>query len=402
MKKIIKISSITFMSLLVMVSSFLILKAWDAPTVKKYELEEVEFRSVWVCTVANMDVQKQIGTSPEAIQAWKDQYLDILYNSKAMGMNAIIFQVRPCNDAFYPSKYNPWSEYLAGFGVDPGWDPLEWMLEVTHAAGLEYHAWLNPYRTSTGALSYYPTTKDQATGSTYWGDYSTSEAYNYKQEYFKGLADTLRNNNNVVDNPIMETGSTLNHQIVYGSESKFVLNPADPVTIELLDNTIKELVENYDIDGIHFDDYFYPDDSSYKGTNADYKNITFSTQPDIDYADYKSYLNDGGTLSIYDFRRDNVNRLIKTLSDTIRELNKTDDYICAFGISPAARWAPSIESCPAGSPRAAEGGEAGSCNNYYSYSDLYADTRKWVLEDWIDYILPQAYTYLGTSTSEEA
>ena len=111
------------------------------------------------------------------------------------------------------------------------------------------------------------------------------------------------------------------------------------------------------------------------------------------------YVSKGGSLSIYDWRRENVNTLIKNLSDIIRESNKTDDYKCAFGISPAARWAPSIESCPAGSYRAAEGGMDDSCNNYYSYSDLFADTKKWAVEGWLDYILPQVYTYLGDTPS---
>lgn len=399
MKKYFKLIFSLWLLIFLSFSITLSFKAWNPPTVNKYNLEEVEFRSVWVCSVSNMDVDKQMGTSPEAIKAWQNQYLAILNNSKEMGMNAIIFQVRPCNDAFYPSKYNPWSEFLVGYGVDPGWDPLEWMIEVTHEAGLEYHAWLNPYRTSTSTLSYLPTEKDPATSSSYWADYDMNEAYQFKQTYFNNLADILRHNNNVVDNPIMETGETLDHEIVFGSEAKFVLNPALPSTIELLNNTISELIENYDIDGIHFDDYFYPDDISYKGTNNTYKNITFSSEPYYDMLDYNNYVENGGTLDIYNYRRENVNNLIHSLSDIIRENNKTDDYICAFGISPAARWAPAIEACPVGSPRAAEGGENSGCNNYYSYSDLYADTRKWVKEDWIDYILPQAYTYLGSSTS---
>ena len=399
MKRIIKYLSVIICFIFVCFTFSITIFAWDPPKVNTYVKEEVEFRAVWVCTVSNMDVDPQIGTDEKAINEWKNKYLDILANSKAMGMNAIIFQVRPNNDAFYPSKYNPWSEFLAGYGVDPGWDPLEWMIDVTHKAGLEYHAWLNPYRTSVSALSYHPYKTDQATSSTYWYDYDEGECYDYKVNYFKELADTLRRNNTVVDNPIMYEGATLDHEIVYGSESKFVLNPASSKTIEHLNNTIDELIENYDIDGIHFDDYFYPDDSNYKGSNTSYKGHTFSSEPKYDISDYNDYKAKGGTLDLYNWRRENVNKLIKTLSNTIRENNKTDDYNCAFGISPAARWAPSIESCPAGSPRGAEGGETGSCNNYYSYSDLYADTRKWVLEDWIDYILPQDYTYLGSAVA---
>ena len=399
MNKIFKrIAYVVSFSLLIIAFSISVL-AWNPPKVDKYVREEVEFRSVWVCTVSNMDISKQASSSESSIQAWKNEYLDILNNSKELGMNAIIFQVRPNNDAFYPSKYNPWSEFLAGYGVDPGWDPLGWMIEVTHAAGLEYHAWLNPYRTSVSALSYYPLKKDSATNSSYWTDHDEAEAYNFKQSYFADKKQVLEANNNVVDNPILDTGEALNQEVVYGAEDKFVLNPAHPKTIELLNNTITELIENYDIDGIHFDDYFYPDDKNYKGSNTSYRNITFSTEPNIDYNDYLAYKDKGGTDTIYNWRRENVNNLIHSLSDIIREYNKTAEYKCAFGISPAARWAPSPEACPVDSPRSAEGGEDSGCNNYYSYSDLYADTRKWVKEDWIDYILPQAYTYLGSAVN---
>lgn len=114
-------------------------------------------------------------------------------------------------------------------------------------------------------------------------------------------------------------------------------------------------VENYDIDGIHFDDYFYPDDAGYlsTGSNSDFKGLTFSTESIIDYQDYQNYLSKGGTLDIYNWRRENVNQLIERLSILIRNLNQTRDKPCAFGISPSGRWAPSIESCPAGSHRGA-------------------------------------------------
>ena len=400
MKKIIK-KILAFNVTLMLVASFcLVVHAWTPPKLKSDYVEpEVQFRSVWVCTVSNMDIKAQNGTDENAIQTWKKAYLEILNNSVKNGMNAIIFQVSPCNDAFYPSKYRPWSEYLAGFGVDPGWDPVEWMIEVTHEAGLEYHAWFNPYRTSTTALGQSITKEDPVTGSHYIYDYNEEEIYKYKQTYFGNLKKVCVENNTLVDNPIFLTGDELDYNVVYGGEGKFVLNPAAPATLENVQNTILEFITNYDADGVHFDDYFYPDDKNYKGSNTEYKQYTFSTEPDIDYNDYMKYVSKGGSLSIYDWRRENVNTLIKNLSDIIRESNKTDNYKCAFGISPAARWAPSIESCPAGSYRAAEGGMDDSCNNYYSYSDLFADTKKWAVEGWLDYILPQVYTYLGDTPS---
>lgn len=398
MKKLIKRLLVINVTLMLLLSLCLVVKAWTPPKLKNEYVEpEVEFRSVWVCTVSNMDISKQIGTDEAAINNWKEKYLTILENCVNNGMNAVIFQVSPCNDAFYPSKYRPWSEFLAGFGVDPGWDPVEWMIEVTHEAGLEYHAWFNPYRTSVGALSKSITEADQATGSHYIYDYNEEEIYDYKQSYFGNLKKICTANNTLVDNPIFYTGSELDHAVVYGTEGKFVLNPAAESTIKNMENTIKEFITNYDVDGIHFDDYFYPDDKSYKGSNTEYKKYTFSCEPDIDYNDYLKYKSSGGDLSIFNWRRENVNMLIKGLSDIIRESNITDDYKCAFGISPAARWAPSTEVCPTDSHRGAEGGMIENCNNYYSYSDLFADTRKWAVEGWLDYILPQNYTYLGST-----
>ena len=400
MKKLVKRLFALSLTLMMLLSFGLVVNAWTPPKLKNPYVEpEEQLRSVWVCTVSNMDIAKQGGTDEAAINSWKEKYMAILNRSIECGMNAIIFQVSPCNDAFYPSKYRPWSEYLAGFGVDAGWDPVEWMIEVTHAAGLEYHAWFNPYRTSTHALTYSITQEDPATTAHFVYDYDQETIYNYKQSYFGSLKDICEANNTLVDNPIFYTGEELDHSVVYGTEGKFVLNPAAESTIENVQNTIREFIENYDADGIHFDDYFYPDDKAYRGSNTEYKKYSFSCEPDIDLNDYYAYLADGGSLSIYDWRRENVNTLIRNLGEIVREINVTDDYKCAFGISPAARWAPSIESCPSSPHRGAEGGMPENCNNYYSYSDLFADTYKWAKEGWIDYILPQVYTYLGDTPS---
>ena len=373
----------------------------SSSSLKKYENVDTEFRAVWVCTVGNMDVKKQEGTSEAAIQEWKEQYLTILDNAQAHNLNTIIFQIRPCNDAFYPSKYNPWSEYLCAYGKDPGWDPLEWMLEVTHERGMEYHAWMNPYRVTTSAVEKIVKNTGGSVENVY--DYDNEALQVAKQKVFgdrksKALANGMKD----VDNPVFYEGEDLEYNVVLGTEAKYVLNPASEKTITHLENTIREVVENYDIDGIHFDDYFYPNDCSYisTGTNDAFKGLTFSTESITDYADYQKYLKNGGSLSIYDWRRENINTLIKNLSEIIREVNKTKDIPCAFGISPAGRWAPAPEACPAGSPRPTEGGMQGSCGNYYSYSDLFADTKKWVDEEWIDYLLPQVYSELGGGYDE--
>lgn len=366
-------------------------KAWNGiSTLKPYTPEMVEMRAVWVATVSNIDFRKQDGTSEAAINDWKARYLKVLDNAQEKNLNTIIFQIRPNNDAFYPSKYNPWSEYLVGYGVNPGWDPLEWMLEVTHARGMEYHAWLNPYRTSTASLSFDYKEPVAGTNGTCIVDYDEDALDKYKTSFFANLKSKVEASGTTYDNPIF--GESLLHDVVLGAEDKFVLNPASQNVLDHLNNTISELVDNYDIDGIHFDDYFYPNDDVYKGNKAELKGYTFSTEPYRDFEDYQNYLSNGGTLSIYNWRRSNIDTLIKNLSDIIREANKTKEVKCSFGVSPCARWAPN-ETCTS-FERGAEGGMSNDCNNYYAYSDLFADTRKWALEEWIDYIVPQCYTNL--------
>lgn len=370
-------------------------KAWNGlATLNPYTPEMVEMRAVWVATVSNIDFPKQKGTSETAINDWKENYIKVLDDAQSRNLNTIIFQIRPNNDAFYPSEYNPWSEYLAGFGVDPGWDPLEWMLEVTHARGMEYHAWLNPYRASTAGLSFDYKEQVPGTNGHQIVDYDQEALDTYKTNFYEELKNKVKDENGNVkyDNPIF--GANVKYDVVLGAENKFVLNPASEDVLDHLNNTISELVENYDIDGIHFDDYFYPNDTIYKGTQTEYQGYTFSTEPYRDMQDYKAYRADGGTLSIYNWRRENINTLIKNLSDIIREANKTKEVKCAFGISPCARWAPN-ETCTA-FERGAAGGMGNNCNDYYAYSDLFADTRKWAVEEWIDYIVPQCYTELDT------
>lgn len=379
--------------------------SWKDISNHKYTQVDTEFRAVWVATVYNIDMPVIKGSTQKDIEDWKAYYIQILDKVEMYNMNAVVFQIRPCNDAFYPSKYNPWSEYLFG-GKDPGFDPLEWMIEVTHERGIEYHAWLNPYRASTkvGTSINVNTAATGANPLYHVYDYDNDVIQNHKKNYFSSLkaSSGYTNDGSLIDNPVFAEDSQLINNVVLGAEDMYVLNPASPNTKKHIENTIEEIVDNYDVDGIHFDDYFYPNDNPYiaSGTNPNFKGHTFSTEPLIEYEEYNAYKNSGGTLDLYNWRRDNVNRLIESLSKIIREKNQTKEIPCAFGISPCARWAPSIESCPAGSPRPAEGGMYGSCGNYYAYSDLYADTKKWVVEGWLDYILPQNYTFLNDTYRE--
>ncbi len=395
--KIIKILLFLVLGALITFGSYQSAKAWNGiATLKPYTPEMVEMRAVWVATVSNIDFRKQDGTSEAAINDWKARYIKVLDNAQEKNLNTIIFQIRPNNDAFYPSRYNPWSEYLVGYGVDPGWDPLEWMLEVTHERGMEFHAWLNPYRTSTAHLTFDFKQNVAGTNGDCIVDYDEKALDTYKETFFGSLKTKAEVNGKTYDNPIF--GEDLLHDVVLGAEDKFVLNPASENVLDHLNNTITEIIENYDVDGIHFDDYFYPNDTVYKGDKAELKGYTFSTEPYRDMEDYKAYKEKGGNLSIYNWRRENIDTLIKNLSDIIRDLNKTKEVKCSFGVSPCARWAPN-ETCTA-FERGAEGGMGNDCNNYYAYSDLFADTRKWALEEWIDYIVPQCYTNLDSAYAD--
>lgn len=351
----------------------------SAETVSYVEPME-EMRGVWVATVSNIDVAKQAGISEAAINQWKQNYLSILERIKLNKMNAIFFQVRPANDAFYPSQYNPWSEYLAGYGVNPGWDPLAWMIEVTHAEGIEFHAWLNPYRTSVGSYSVkYDTAINAGTL-----DALKPDVQAYKRNYASGRRLAAGSG---YDNPFLDPiDSSFQQKVLMGAEGKMVLNPSHEATLTHLSNTIFEIITNYQVDGIHFDDYFYPAAENYDG---------YPVEPWADDADYAKYLVNGGTLTKADWRRDNVDRMVKMVSDLVNEHNnQSNTHKVAFGISPAHMWAPAPENCSVGVP----GGTVGApCWGYSTYNQLYADTKKWVEEEWIDYILPQLYMEFGDS-----
>ncbi|MFA7528787.1 MAG: family 10 glycosylhydrolase [Bacilli bacterium] len=308
-----------------------------------------EFRGAWIATVTNIDIGRQSGTSEAAIEAYKQEFLRILQVFEDYNLNVVIFQVRPLNDAFYQSAINPWSRFLTGTeGLDPGWDPLEWMIEETHKRNMEFHAWMNPYRAS---LDVVPKT----------GDYETE-----KQAYLA----TLDDKNFAKQNPDLLVRGVHDKNL---STARLLLNPARHEVRQHIYNTISEVVHKYDVDAIHFDDYFY--------NGVDHSE---------DAADYDAYRQGGGTLSKDDWRREQVNILIKGIHDLLENLNHKLGRNVEFGISPAGVWAASNTECspPYGQP----GGMTGIlCYSYSSHVDLFADTRKWVNEEWIDYILPQNY-----------
>ncbi|MBT8184717.1 MAG: family 10 glycosylhydrolase [Eudoraea sp.] len=275
-----------------------------------------EFRGVWIATVVNIDWPKNGNDSWEK---QKTDYLHILDFYQSLNLNAVIVQIRAAGDAFYPSEYAPWSRFLTGkegLGPDTGQDPLKWMIREAHSRGFEFHAWLNPYR---------------ATFDLNTGILAESHDFNQYPEWM----------------------------FQYGK--KFYYNPGIPEVQQHLVNIMEEVVTNYDVDALHFDDYFYP-----------YK-IKDEKIPDS--TTYASYALPGQ--SIEDWRRSNVDSLIKNVHEAI-QLKKP---WVQFGISPFGVWKNDTTD-PRGS--ATRAGQT-------TYEDLYADPLLWMEKQWIDYLVPQVY-----------
>ncbi|HPT32833.1 MAG TPA: family 10 glycosylhydrolase, partial [Prolixibacteraceae bacterium] len=240
-----------------------------------------------------------------------------------LGMNAIILQVRPCSDAFYPSSIEPWSRYLTGIPGKPPvpfWDPLQFWIEECHRRNMELHAWLNPYRIAQ----------------------HDNEPLAYDHKIF----------------------SKPEWAVIY--DGKLFFDPGTPGTREYVNSVVCDIVRRYDVDGIHMDDYFYP----------------YPTQkPFPDEYSFAKYNRAFPPEEKESWRRENVDILIKMISDSIRSIKPW----VKFGISPFGVWRNQSED-PEGSAT-----HAGTTN----YDDLYADIRKWLREGWIDYVAPQIYWEIG-------
>ena len=274
-----------------------------------------EFRGVWVATVENIDWPSRQGLPADR---QKEELLRILDEHQQSNINAIMFQIRPATDALYAKSREPWSKYLSGRqGVAPYpyYDPLEFAVNEAHKRGIELHAWFNPYRAAMSLSSA-----------------SVAENHPTKQhpEWFFSYA------------------------------GKKLFNPGIPAVRQYIIQVIMDVVRNYDIDGVHFDDYFYP--------------YPENGQTIPDAAEYHLY--GQGFSTIADWRRNNVDLLIKDLSDSIHAAKK---YV-KFGISPFGIW-----------KNKSQDPEGSETNGLSGYSTLYGDARKWVSEGWIDYVNPQVY-----------
>ena len=289
-------------------------------------------RAVWIATVANIDWPSQKELS---VRQQQNEFVDLLDSLEADNMNAVIVQVRPQGDAFYKSSFEPWSEYMSGKqGVASGdstysYDPLAFMIEESHKRGIEFHAWLNPYR-----ISIYEDIEEKL---------DSNHIYFKHPEWF----------------------------VKYGT--RYYFNPGVKESEQFVNGVVKEIVEKYDVDAIHFDDYFYP---------YEIKDTPFpdSTQ----YANYVAQfdtLSKAQVLSVKDWRRDNVNRMVNNIHTTIKE---TKPWV-RFGISPFGVWRNKSDD-PMGSDT-----KAGQTN----YDNLYADVLLWIEKGWVDYLTPQIYWRIG-------
>ena len=287
----------------------------DLPTLNR------EFRGAWIASVANINWPSKNNLSTDQQKVDAIELLEMLKNNN---FNAVILQVRPSGDALYESPHEPWSYFLTGETgkkPNPYYDPLTFWVEEAHKRGMELHVWLNPYRAhhSNGG---------KVNGSSLVNKFSE---YTYR----------LRN-------------------------GMYWFDPASKDIQDHVSNVVKDLVKRYEIDGVHFDDYFYPY-ATYNGG--------------VDFPDSKTwnaYQNSGGNLSRADWRRDNVNKFVERI---YKEIKSEKNYV-KFGISPFGIWKPGY---PAGIKGSSQ------------YDELYADAKLWLNKGWVDYFAPQLYWPITSS-----
>ncbi|UQX00356.1 family 10 glycosylhydrolase [Streptomyces sp. RerS4] len=284
-----------------------------------------EFRGMWIATVQNVDWPSEAGLSARRQRDELTAFLDAAVERR---LNTVMLQVRPAADALWPSPHEPWSQWLSGTqGRDPGWDPLGVAVAEAHRRGLELHAWFNPYRVANHA-------------------------------------DPGRL---VASHPARRNPGWL---VAYGG--KLYYNPGLPDVRAFVQRAMLDAVSRYAVDGVHWDDYFYPYPVS--GERFD------------DDAAYERY---GGSFDTRaDWRRDNIDTLVREMSAEVRRIRPA----ARFGISPFGVWR-GDDVDPRGSRTRA---------GVSTYDDLYADTRKWVKEGLLDYIVPQAYWHIGHPTADYA
>ncbi len=299
------------------------------PKINAQHAPDEELRAVWITTAFNIDWPSSARISSEE---QKTEFINLIEAHKSNGINAVFVQIRPSGEVFYDSEIEPWSHWLTGQqgkAPDPFYDPLQFMLDECHKRGIEFHAWFNPFR-------------------------------------------AVSNISRVKTVPWHITKQHPEWFATYGDEIvKIYFNPGIPEGREYIVKVIMEVVHKYDIDGVHFDDYFYP-----------------IKQGGKDFPDYTSYLqhNPFG-LSRADWRRENINDFIRVLSDSINAVKPQ----IKFGVGPSGVWRNKTHD-PDGS----------NTRGLASYDQQYADVVKWLREGWIDYVSPQIYWVIGYKVADYA
>jgi uncharacterized lipoprotein YddW (UPF0748 family) len=284
-----------------------------------------EFRAAWVATVYGINWPARAGADASTAAAQRQSFIELLDACRDARLNAVIVQVRPSADALYAAQREPWSQWLTGTQGKPpsaGWDPLAFMVDETHKRGMEFHAWFNPYRSVTSDKT-----------------------------------------------PLAPTHVAKQHpdwHLSFSNPAK-LLNPGLPQVRDHVTNVVMDVVRNYDIDGVHFDDYFYP----YGGISGQ-DAITFSRYP-------------RGFTNIADWRRDNINQLVKQVADSIEAIKP---YV-KFGVSPFGVWKTGV---PAGIVAA----DTVPLDLYGAYSVIYCDAMAWLQAQTVDYVMPQLYWAFGS------
>jgi uncharacterized lipoprotein YddW (UPF0748 family) len=286
--------------------------------------DEGETRAAWIATVDNIDWPSRPGL-PAADQ--QQEFRALLDDLRQRGLNTVIVQVRPTADAMWPSPYEPWSHWLTGVqGKDPGYDPLAFLVEEAHARGLKFHAWFNPFRVSKQA--------DRA--------------------------------KLVPEHPARQHPDWV---FEYGGQLYY--NPGQPAVREFVTQVVTDVAQRYAIDGVHFDDYFYP----------------YPVQGE-QIPDTETFAAHGaGVGNVGDWRRQNVDRLVAGVSERLAALNRDVE----FGISPFGIW-----RNRAADPRGS------ATSGLQSYDAIYADSYAWVRNGWVDYIAPQVYWEIGHPAADYA
>ncbi len=281
-----------------------------------------QMRGLWIASVTNIDWPSRTGLDPAAQRA---EFVRLADEALAWGFNALFVQIRPTADAFWPSPFEPWSQWLTGTqGRDPGYDPLAFMVETAHQRGLAFHAWFNPYRVSMRA------------------DPSAL----------------------VPDHP-----ARVHPEWTRAYGGKLYYDPGVPAARRFCQEAMLDAVRRYDVDGVHFDDYFYP----YPVAGSDFPDEETFRQYGAGYDDKIAW------------RRHNVDLMVREMRDAVRAVRPD----ALFGISPFGVWRNDTTD-PRGSRTAA----------FQSYDGLHADTRGWVERGWLDYIAPQIYWNIGLPVAD--